>query len=133
MENNGLCHLHLTINAKVALEGKGLSKGRCESFVQKLLAEAGMKPLGPINYADAEDKGNPGQSFVQMITTSHCSLHYFSDSGEIYFDLYSCKKFNPEKIVSLVHREFRTRESTVSITERVPCMGGSKATVFRNI
>ena len=84
MENQGLCHLHLTINAKVALEGKVLSKGRCESFVKKLLREAGMKPLGGLCYADALDKGNPGQSFVQMITTSHCSLHYFSNSGEIF-------------------------------------------------
>ncbi|MFA4982974.1 MAG: S-adenosylmethionine decarboxylase [Candidatus Micrarchaeia archaeon] len=132
MGNEGLCHLHLTINAKVALEGRELPKERCEKFVRKLLKAADMKPLCPLCYADATDEGNPGQSFVQMITTSHCSLHYFSKRGEIYFDLYSCKKFNPEKIVSLVHREFRTKESNVSITERVPCPGGM-STVYRNL
>jgi len=132
MENQGLCHLHLTINAKVALEGKELPKERCEKFVRKLLKAADMKPLCALCYADAMDKCNPGQSFIQMITTSHCSLHYFSKSGEIYFDLYSCKKFNPQKIVSLVHREFKTKESTVSVTERVPCCGG-KSMMFQNL
>ncbi|MFA6489622.1 MAG: S-adenosylmethionine decarboxylase [Candidatus Micrarchaeia archaeon] len=132
MEEQQLCHLHLTINAKVDMEGKPLSKERCENFVKKLLKEAEMLPLGGLCYADAVDQGNPGQSFVQMITTSHCSLHYFSKSGEIYFDLYSCKKFDPGKIVALVHREFKTRESTSSITERVPCLGGTSAT-FRSL
>lgn len=132
MENQGLCHLHLTINAKVAMEGKRLTRERCERFVGKLLKEADMKPLGGLCYAEALDEGNPGQSFVQMITTSHCSLHYFSESNEIYFDLYSCKKFNPDKIVSLVNAEFGTLESTAAITERVPCIGGT-STMFRNL
>ena len=78
---------------------------------------------GAVSYSDALDKSNPGQSFVQMITTSHCSLHYFSKSGEIYFDLYSCKKYDPDKIISLVYKEFKILESTVSVTERVPTSG----------
>ena len=68
---------------------------------------------GPLNWADAEDLDFPGQSFVQMITTSHCSLHYFAHKNgekEIYFDLYSCKSFDPEEVVELLDRKFGLRD-----------------------
>jgi len=96
----------MTVNAKVSPDFKELPRGETERFVKRLLAEIGMKPLGPLNWADAEDLDFPGQSFVQMITTSHCSLHYFSDTNEIYFDLYSCRTFDPEKVVSLLDERF---------------------------
>lgn len=65
-----------------------------------------MNALGPLIWSGAADLDFPGQSFVQMITTSHCSLHYFSDVNELYFDLYSCKDFNPEKVVGLINSYF---------------------------
>ena len=64
------------------------------------------------NWADAEDLDFPGQSFVQMITTSHCSLHFFDHEGEdneIYFDLYSCKAFDTDKVVQLLDEKFGLR------------------------
>ena len=73
--------------------------------MDEILRESGMKPLGAINWADAVDLDFPGQSFVQMITTSHCSLHYFSDRDEIYFDLYSCKSFEPERVVAILRKK----------------------------
>ena len=69
-----------------------------------------MKPLGPMQWADAEDLEFPGQSFVQMITTSHCSLHFFSETNEIYFDLYSCKTFDMDKVISHLEKTFKLRE-----------------------
>ena len=44
-----------------------------------------------------------------MITTSHCSLHYFAHKNgekEIYFDLYSCKYFDTQKVVELLDKKF---------------------------
>ncbi|MFZ5500822.1 MAG: S-adenosylmethionine decarboxylase, partial [Candidatus Micrarchaeota archaeon] len=38
--------------------------------------------------------------------TSHCSLHYFSDKNEIYFDVYSCKDFEPEKLMRILDSYF---------------------------
>jgi S-adenosylmethionine/arginine decarboxylase-like enzyme len=100
-----LTHLHLTINAKIK-NAKEVPKKRAESFVKDLLEVAGMKALGPLIWSDAADLDFPGQSFVQMITTSHCSLHFFSEKKEIYFDLYSCKQFDPEKIIKLIDSYF---------------------------
>jgi len=103
---NELCHLHLAVNGKIKSRSKDISKSDAESFVKDLLVATDMKPLGPLIWSGAEDLDFPGQSFVQMITTSHLSLHYFSDINEIYFDLYSCKDFNPEKVVELINSYF---------------------------
>jgi S-adenosylmethionine/arginine decarboxylase-like enzyme len=103
-------HMHLTVNAKIDPEFRGLSKGEAERFVQRLLKEIGMKPLGSMSWAEAADLDFPGQSFVQMITTSHVSLHFYSETDEIYFDLYSCKPFDDKKVVSMLDETFGIRD-----------------------
>ena len=103
-------HVHLMVNAKVDPEFKGLPKEDAERFVERLLGEIDMKPLGRMRWAEAEDLDFPGQSFVQMITTSHVSLHYYSETDEIYFDLYSCKPFDEKKVLSLLDEAFSLRD-----------------------
>jgi S-adenosylmethionine/arginine decarboxylase-like enzyme len=100
-----LTHLHLTINAKIKNMGN-VPKKRAESIVRDILEVADMKALGPLVWSDAADLDFPGQSFVQMITTSHCSLHLFSDTNEIYFDLYSCKDFNANEVINVLNSYF---------------------------
>jgi hypothetical protein len=102
-------HIHITVNARIDPNFKALPKDEAQRFVDKLLKAINMKPLGPLNWSDAEDLDFPGQSFVQMITTSHCSLHLFTHgngTNEIYFDLYSCKKFDTDKVVELLNEKF---------------------------
>ena len=104
-----LDHIHMTVNARIDPAFKALPKDETKRFVDRLLKAINMKPLGPLNWADAEDLDFPGQSFVQMITTSHCSLHLFTHkdgTNEIYFDLYSCKYFDPGKVVGLLDEKF---------------------------
>jgi|SRR3989338_752881 len=103
---NELEHLHLTVNAKINPSGSHFSKEKAQAFIDELMEVTDMKPLGPLNWSDAVDLDFPGQSFVQMITTSHTSLHYFSSTNEIYFDLYSCKFFEIKRVIELLHRTF---------------------------
>jgi hypothetical protein len=108
-----LKHIHITVNAKINPSFTALPREDAQRFVDKLLKEINMKPLGPLNWSDAEDLDFPGQSFVQMITTSHCSLHLFTHTdgtNEIYFDLYSCKKFDYAKVVDILNQKFGLQE-----------------------
>jgi hypothetical protein len=103
----------MTVNARIDPSFKALPREDTKRFVDGLLKAINMKPLGPLNWADAEDLDFPGQSFVQMITTSHCSLHLFTHKdgmNEIYFDLYSCKPFDHGKVVSMLNEKFGLRE-----------------------
>jgi len=110
MNMSKLVHLHLAVNAKIGPDFRELTREKAQEFVNELMHITDMKPLGPLNWSDAVDLDFPGQSFVQMITTSHCSLHYFSDTREIYFDLYSCKNFEPQKVIELLDRFFDLQE-----------------------
>lgn len=100
----------MTVNAKIDPSFSELPKEKAQSFVNELMQVTGMKPLGPLNWSDAVDLDFPGQSFVQMITTSHCSLHFFADTHEIYFDLYSCKGYDQKKVVELLDKYFGIEE-----------------------
>lgn len=106
MDAPSLTHLHLAVNAVASREFSEMDRDNAEEFVRKLMEVARMKPLGPLLWSGAADPRYPGQSFVQMITTSHCSVHFFSGTGEIYFDLYSCKKFEPERVIELLRGHF---------------------------
>ena len=106
-------HIHMTVNARIDPSFKALPRDETQRFVDELLRAINMKPLGPLNWADAEDLDFPGQSFVQMITTSHCSLHLFTHSdgtNEIYFDLYSCKPFDHGRVVGMLDEKFGPQE-----------------------
>lgn len=105
-----LQHVHLTVNAKVDPHFRELPKEDAQRFVDKLMEKINMKPLGQLQWAEAEDLEFPGQSFVQMITTSHCSLHFFSETNEVYFDLYSCRIFDEEKVLKLLGEVFDIRQ-----------------------
>ena len=140
-----LTHMHLTVNARVDRKFFELSREKAQAFVNELMKITNMKPLGPLNWADAVDLDFPGQSFVQMITTSHCSLHFFRDehgageNNEVYFDLYSCKDFNYESVVGLIDRYFGVTEwhgilyNRASMKRPVVMMVGSEKKKIKSI
>ncbi len=99
-----LNHIHLIINAKTSLQE--IKKEEAERFIEELLSEIGMERLGALKFAEAQDLAEPGQSFVQMLTTSHCSLHFFEKERTLYFDLYSCKDFEEGKVVGMLQKHF---------------------------
>ena len=103
-----ISHIHLIINAKTEL--KEVSREAAERFIEELLGEIKMERLGPLKFAEAQDLEEPGQSFVQMITTSHCSLHFFEKERTLYFDLYSCREFDEEKVVEMLKKHFAISE-----------------------
>ena len=76
-----------------------------ENLVKDLLSTLDMKELGPLSFYDATDLDFPGWSFVQPITTSHITGHYFFEEktgkADIHIDIYSCKEFEWEDVVPM--------------------------------
>jgi len=78
-------------------------------FVQQILDVLKMEPLGSMQFHDAVDDRAPGWSFVQAITTSHVSGHYFEKPGRmphIRIDFYSCQSVDWKTVVQVAHRYF---------------------------
>lgn len=64
-----------------------------------------MEKLGPLEIYDAVDPTYPGWSFIQPITTSHISGHYFEEKNQpshIRMDVYSCKEFDHTMALNLI-------------------------------
>jgi hypothetical protein len=100
-----LNHQILIIDAKLIdfLNEEQMNK-ITENLMTDLLSTLEMKPLGPLGIYPALDLNYPGWSFLQPITTSHISGHYFSKSEpDIHIDIYSCKDFSFKKAIEVIN------------------------------
>lgn len=73
-------------------------------FVDALMGAMRMEELGPLQIYPATDLRAPGWSFIQPITTSHISGHYFEKPGKhphLRLDCYSCASINWRKIITV--------------------------------
>ncbi len=90
-------------------------------FVDDLLRVLGMEPLGELGIFPAVDERAPGWSFIQPITTSHVSAHYFERPGpapHLRLDAYSCHPFDWRRLIGVCHRHFRLADWRASLIER---------------
>jgi hypothetical protein len=79
-------------------------------FMDELLHVLGMEPLGSLGIYPAVDQRAPGWSFIQPITTSHVSAHYFEKPGRtphIRLDAYSCETVDWQSLIRVCDRHFR--------------------------
>jgi S-adenosylmethionine/arginine decarboxylase-like enzyme len=76
-------------------------------LVRDLMAALGLEELGKLELYPALDLRAPGWSFVQPITTSHITGHYFEKPGNhphIHLDIYSCDSIEWKGIVAIVDK-----------------------------
>lgn len=76
------------------------------NVVNALLRALKMSTLGDLQIFKAVDLNAPGWSFIQPITTSHISGHYFERPGKfphLHLDIYSCKRFNCTKVIRILN------------------------------
>lgn len=81
-------------------------------LVEDLLHALNMKKLGKLEIYNSVDANFPGWSFIQPITTSHISGHYFEDEKQphIHFDIYSCKKFQWKTVINILDKHLHLAE-----------------------
>ena len=95
MALQNLNHKHIIVTA--TLRSPPQTATVVESWLASLVEKVEMKILmGP--YAiRCDDLGNEGVTGVVVISTSHCSAHFWDTDCEpfVKFDLYSCKDFDP--------------------------------------
>ncbi|MBT3293516.1 hypothetical protein HN512_03410 [Candidatus Peregrinibacteria bacterium] len=75
-------------------------------LVNSLLSALDMVKLGDLQIHHAVDLRAPGWSFIQPITTSHISGHYFEKPGRlphIRMDMYSCRAVDWKRMIEVVN------------------------------
>lgn len=87
----------------VKLLNESTYKQDTKRLVDDLLKTLEMEPLGPLQVLMALDQRAPGWSFIQPITTSHISGHYFEKPGRfphLHLDIYSCCSFQWQLVIN---------------------------------
>jgi len=117
-----LVHEILVLDAFLA---KPLDQGRYTSitrdFVSDLLNVLGMETLGELGIFPAVDQREPGWSFIQPITTSHVSAHYFENPGHrphIRIDAYSCVTIDRNVLIQVCHEHFELTDWRACFIDR---------------
>lgn len=90
-------------------------------FLRDTLATLDMQPLAPAGIYPAADERAPGWSFIQPITTSHVSAHYFARPGRLpnlRLDAYSCEQFDWQALLRLCHRHFSLERWRANLVRR---------------
>jgi len=62
-----------------------------------------------------------GRTAFLVLGESHTSIHTWPEAKTIYFDLFSCRKLDPEaitRVMSLVMDRTKSRDTKIRITDR---------------
>lgn len=92
-----------------------------EKIILNILLEIppliGMKILAGPNLVRDYTKSNPGITGFEIIDFSHVSIHTFTKTKEIYVDVFSCKKFNYEKVRKYLFKKLKVKPNQVETLE----------------
>lgn len=90
-------------------------------FINDAMATLGLEPLGSLGIFPAVDERAPGWSFVQPITTSHISGHYFEKPGKAphtRIDAYSCDRIDWRAFIQVCSQHFYLSDWRATFIER---------------
>lgn len=102
---NKLSHHHLIFQAKVG--NKKFTVKLFEKMFIKLIKKLEMEVLIPPQFAFSHQKAWTG---IIGITTSHLSFHYWTEEKYVQFDIYSCKKYDPNKAIRFLKNFWKADE-----------------------
>ena len=88
----------------------------CDTLVREIDMEAIGRPWVEQTAMHAPDKA--GFTLVQIIQTSSIVAHFIDEPGDIYLDVFSCKKFKIETVEACVDRWFKPKKKRVNYITR---------------
>lgn len=112
--------LHTIIDLKGCNQKTIRSPKLIEEFVIKLCEIIDMKRFGnPQIIHFGEDEKVSGYSLTQLIETSLISGHFANASNAAYLDVFSCKLYDPNKVVEFCIEFFGAKSHNVKIIHRI--------------
>ena len=94
-----------------------IDKNNLDKFVKQLCVNIGMKRWGKPQIVFFGKDRFKGYSLFQFITNSSITGH-FTEKGEAYLNIFSCKKFNCKKAILFVKKFFETEIVKMVLRER---------------
>ena len=86
-----------------------IGKKEVEEILRELPAEIGMEIIaGPLVVKGTP--GNPGWTGVVIIEKSHIVIHTFEEGCKASIDVFSCKHFEKDHVISYLENHIRFRK-----------------------
>lgn len=104
--------MHLILDLKECRKIEKLSDVKfIESFLLELVKVIEMKAITRPNvlYYEHEKMKESGITGFIIIADSHISVHTYPFKKSLYFDLFSCKKFDFERVITYVKEKFEPK------------------------
>jgi S-adenosylmethionine/arginine decarboxylase-like enzyme len=90
-----------------------------KKFVVELCDLIEMKRFGETQVVNfGEDERVAGFSMTQLIETSLISAHFANLTNTTYLDVFSCKIYDPQKVVDFAVKFFGARDVRLQVLER---------------
>jgi S-adenosylmethionine/arginine decarboxylase-like enzyme len=110
---------HLMIDAAGCNIEKISSKEHIITFVKDLVYLIDMVAAGePIIEYLCEGDPKVGYSMVQLITTSNITAHFMEETGQVYFDCFSCKAFDTKIVERVFNQYFEPTRTRINFLTR---------------
>ncbi len=89
-------------------------------YSKALVAGAGMRPYGESWIRRFGAPGSPaeGLTLIQPIETSSLVVHFSEEKTSLYLDLFSCKRFDADAVITLTTEYFRGKVRRWNLSER---------------
>lgn len=88
------------------------------NFAKHLVEDIDMVAYGEPQIVKFGHGDKEGYTLVQLIETSNICAHLVDEYREIYLDVFSCKMFEPEKVVDLVKQYFGATTYIMNFEDR---------------
>jgi S-adenosylmethionine/arginine decarboxylase-like enzyme len=88
------------------------------AFVKELVVEIDMVAYGEPQIVNFGSGNKAGYTLVQLIETSNICAHFVNEHDHVYLDVFSCKTFDPETVISLVQKHFKATTYNTAFLER---------------
>jgi S-adenosylmethionine/arginine decarboxylase-like enzyme len=113
---------HLIVDAAGCNDGIS-DRDVIAAFAAGLVKAIDMKAYGApwIEHFGHDLPKASGFTLVQLIETSNITAHFCDDSGEAYFDIFSCKSFDEAVAIEVIQRYFAPAQcQTQNLVRQAP-------------
>jgi S-adenosylmethionine/arginine decarboxylase-like enzyme len=122
MEKFTPIHKHLLVKATIETPFKDVFKGN--KFMIDIIEEIGMVQVTEARSVYINDLGNEGLTGSVNLATSHIAYHVWDVNKLLMLDVYSCKDFDQNKVLTVVDKYFKIKDIEYTIIDR-ETLGGT--------
>ena len=109
---------HLIIDAARCAPQPIRSKKTIAAFVKELVKAIDMTAYGAPRIVRFGEGRVQGYTLVQLIETSNITCHFAEDTNNAYFDLFSCKTFDPKVAIRIFDKHFQPAHKKIKFFKR---------------